>query len=222
MGVCLFVTFYALNEFGLLGPRLASIIWLFIVVVVGLAFVWNLSTAVLAPAKPNWRLINLTSLGAARLRILIMLSAFSFAFAYISVELADILNARLEFAQVSGLVGALLQGIVLFLISGLKPRPALVATPTHRERMEAQLEAAAQPREAAASDIPNDTTPLAEAGGRPWPMLLRLPLIAASIFLIACALSGYVGLASFASRQLVVTGALLATMYLGYIVISNF
>jgi potassium efflux system protein len=46
---------------------------------------------------------------------------------------------------------------------------------------------------------------------------LRFLLLAVGLGLLATALSGYVGLAKFASSQIVVTGAIIVTMYLGFL-----
>lgn len=55
-------------------------------------------------------------------------------------------------------------------------------------------------------------------GGRPgaWPDWVKWPLVVTGTVLIVAALAGYIGLARFASQQIVITGAILATMYLGY------
>ncbi|PWV99025.1 small-conductance mechanosensitive channel [Hoeflea marina] len=63
---------------------------------------------------------------------------------------------------------------------------------------------------------------LAESGdpkdpGRPWPRLISAALMLAGLGLVLMALTGYVGLARFAATQIVVTGAILATMYIGYL-----
>jgi potassium efflux system protein len=48
-----------------------------------------------------------------------------------------------------------------------------------------------------------------------WPRYVRYPLIVAALAIIAAAFLGYIGLARFAAAQIVVTGAILATMYIG-------
>ncbi len=48
-----------------------------------------------------------------------------------------------------------------------------------------------------------------------WPAWIRIPLLLIAIFIIAAAVSGYIGLARFAAAQVVVTGAILATMFIG-------
>jgi potassium efflux system protein len=48
-----------------------------------------------------------------------------------------------------------------------------------------------------------------------WPAWFRVPLLLIAGFIITAAVTGYVGLARFAATQVVVTGAILATMYIG-------
>lgn len=50
---------------------------------------------------------------------------------------------------------------------------------------------------------------------REWPAWIRTPLLLIALFIVVAALSGYVGLARFTSAQVVVTGAILATMFIG-------
>ncbi len=54
-----------------------------------------------------------------------------------------------------------------------------------------------------------------EDTGLPWPRWLRVVLQLAGIALIIAALIGYIGLARFAATQIVMTGAVLATIYIG-------
>jgi len=52
---------------------------------------------------------------------------------------------------------------------------------------------------------------------RSWNPLLRIAIIAVGAITILAALSGYVGFARFVASQIVVTGATLATMYIGFL-----
>lgn len=52
---------------------------------------------------------------------------------------------------------------------------------------------------------------------RPWPAWLRFLAIALGLFTIAAALLGYIGLALFVSFQVVVTGTVLVTAYIGFL-----
>lgn len=51
----------------------------------------------------------------------------------------------------------------------------------------------------------------------PWPRVIRVILLVGGIALIITALVGYIGLAQFASTQIVITGALLITIYIGFL-----
>lgn len=57
----------------------------------------------------------------------------------------------------------------------------------------------------------------ADGSWRPWPAWLRLTSIALGLFTIAAALFGYIGLAIFVSLQVVVTGTILVTAYIGFL-----
>ncbi len=48
-----------------------------------------------------------------------------------------------------------------------------------------------------------------------WPRYVRIPILVMAVIIIAAAVSGYIGLARFLAAQIVVTGAILATMYIG-------
>lgn len=50
---------------------------------------------------------------------------------------------------------------------------------------------------------------------RPWPVAIRVPMILLAGFVIVAAALGYVGLARFMAAQIVITGAILATMLIG-------
>ncbi|MBZ9820442.1 mechanosensitive ion channel family protein [Mesorhizobium sp. CA4] len=57
----------------------------------------------------------------------------------------------------------------------------------------------------------------ADGSWRPWPAWLRFMAIALGLFTIAAALLGYIGLALFVSFQVVVTGTVLVTAYIGFL-----
>ncbi|THK37229.1 mechanosensitive ion channel family protein [Ensifer sp. MPMI2T] len=54
-----------------------------------------------------------------------------------------------------------------------------------------------------------------DAPGRPWPRVIWILLLLMGAMLVAIALAGYVGLARFIATQIIVTGAILVTMYIG-------
>ena len=55
------------------------------------------------------------------------------------------------------------------------------------------------------------------ADARPWPQWVRYTMFTIGGIPIVAALLGYIGLARFASQQIVITGAILTTMYIGYL-----
>ncbi|MEQ8480422.1 MAG: mechanosensitive ion channel [Hoeflea sp.] len=57
----------------------------------------------------------------------------------------------------------------------------------------------------------------ASDNGQSWPRLISATLLVAGFGLIVTALLGYIGLARFVATQIVVTGAILTTMYIGYL-----
>ena len=59
--------------------------------------------------------------------------------------------------------------------------------------------------------------PFVDAEGRPrhWPLLLRIAFYVIGGVTVLAALLGYVGFAKFVSQQIVITGAILAMMYIG-------
>lgn len=61
--------------------------------------------------------------------------------------------------------------------------------------------------------------PMADEDGtsRPWPKVISLPLLVLGLALIFLPLFGFVGLARFVATQVVILGALLVTMYLGFL-----
>ena len=60
---------------------------------------------------------------------------------------------------------------------------------------------------------PFDDPQTREAEG--WPRYVRIPILVMAVFIIAAAVTGYIGFARFLAAQIVVTGAILATMYIG-------
>ncbi len=61
--------------------------------------------------------------------------------------------------------------------------------------------------------------PFVDGDGQPkgWPLLVRLAAFGLGGATIFAALAGYIGLARFVSQQIVITGAIVATMYIGFL-----
>ncbi|WP_242223578.1 mechanosensitive ion channel family protein [Shinella zoogloeoides] len=56
-----------------------------------------------------------------------------------------------------------------------------------------------------------------DSPGRPWPRSIFVLLVLTGLGLIFAALLGYVGMARFVATQIVVTGAVIVTMYIGFL-----
>lgn len=56
-----------------------------------------------------------------------------------------------------------------------------------------------------------------DSQGRPWPRSMFILLILTGLGLIFASLLGYVGMARFVATQIIVTGAVLVTMYIGFL-----
>ncbi|MEQ8399428.1 MAG: mechanosensitive ion channel [Roseitalea porphyridii] len=176
-----------LDTASLLRPDIFAILSRLLLGIAAILLVWRLAEAVLAPSKPNWRLITVTD-GAAR-----SLKAFAVAMAVVTVadllvaQISDIVGTSLPITIARSLIVSLAVGVLLIVIAFIRPRP-----PEHDE-------------ENAVLGPP-----------RPWPGWIKWPLVALGAMLILAALAGYIGFARFAAQQIVITGAVLATIYLGY------
>ncbi|WP_343213966.1 mechanosensitive ion channel family protein [Ensifer oleiphilus] len=56
-----------------------------------------------------------------------------------------------------------------------------------------------------------------DAPGRPWPRIVSIGLILTGASLIIAAAAGYVGLSRFIATQIIITGAILVMMYIGFL-----
>lgn len=153
-----------------------SVLW----TIVGLYFVWRLSHAILAPKRPQWRLVSVSDHGARMLVGYCMLLALANGLAYIGDQINVALDAPVVLTVAEGFVSSILIGAILLLLAFVRP-------------ME-----------------------VGEGGHGAWPKPIRYLLILMSIGLILTSLFGYIGLAQFAASQIVVTGAVLVMIYIGY------
>jgi potassium efflux system protein len=56
-----------------------------------------------------------------------------------------------------------------------------------------------------------------DAPGRPWPRIVSIGLVLTGASLIIAAATGYVGLSRFIATQIIITGAILVMMYIGFL-----
>lgn len=183
VGAFAFACYSLLYSFNVLRPDIAPMISQLLAVCVGLYFVSALSRAVLAPKRPEWRLVNVSDDGARKLERSIFAMALANALDYFLGGVSVALGSPIVLTVAKSMIASIVIGVILIWISFIKPML--------RE-----------------GEDPGNV-------GRPWPRALSTLLMVTGFGLIALALIGYVGLARFIATQIVVTGAILVTMYIG-------
>lgn len=183
VGAFAFACYSLLYSFNVLRPDIAPMVSQLFVVCVGLYFVSALTRAVLAPKRPEWRLVNVSNSGARRLEWSIFAMASANAVDYFLGAVNVSLGSPVVLTVAKSLIASIVIGVILLWIAFIRPM--------------------LRPGEDPASE------------GRPWPRALSMVLMLTGFGLIALAVIGYVGLARFVATQIVVTGAILVTMYIG-------
>ena len=200
LGFLLFGVFTVavLEYFGLLDdPVVESMAVVLVLALVGLQFAWSVLRVALAPGRPSWRLFDLDDRAATTLFRLASLVVLVFVLDGFFGFFLTRTGAPVTLLVIQNLVAVVLTGGLLIAIASMRhARLALV----HASEV--------QDGEAALTAAPS-------AERRRWSPAIRLPLLAIGVALIVSALLGYIGLAQFAARQIVVTGAIVATMFIG-------
>jgi len=149
-------------------------------------FIWQLADAVLSPRHPDWRLVRVTDRGGKMLVSAIVVMAVVNGLDYFLGAISEVLNSPLELTIAKSVVASLVIGVILFVLSFAHPIP--------------------QP-------IREDEVPVSSA--RAWPRWLAITLRVMGAILILTVMAGYAGLARFFATQIVLTGAVLVTIYIG-------
>lgn len=183
LGAFLGASFLFLDTFNVLRPDIAPIA----VALFGFAglvfFVSMLARAVLAPRAPSWRLVRLSNKGARDLNFAVLSMAVVNGFDYVLGAISETLSSPVVLTVMKSFVSSVVVGLIIFVVSFLRPVLAESGDPAER--------------------------------GRPWPKTLAVSFRLIGIALILLSAIGYVGLSRFLATQIVVTGAVLATMYIG-------
>ncbi|MET3598610.1 mechanosensitive ion channel family protein [Martelella mangrovi] len=152
-------------------------------------FVFLLSRNVLTPRRPQWRLMPVSDSAARNLTLAFTAMACINWFDILIGVLNDTLDADVRLDVLRSLVSSVLIGGILIAVSFIHTRP--------RET---------------------------ENGSRKKTMRLLFPSLISGLarlvglFVVLTALIGYVALARFVAQQIVLTGAVLITMYIGILV----
>ena len=237
LAVFLFMTF---EWFGVIDGTIAPLLAATLAALVALQFTLTVIRTALTPREPQWRLLNLDDRASSTLSWLASLIVFAFVFDVWFGEVAQLTGAPLRVIVAENFIAAIVIGIALVAIAQMKAgrlepsKAAPVQRPPEPDIIndaEAELsdELVASPKEepvVVAEAVPagmaglgevSTETPSISQERRHWSALIRVPLLVLGIGIILAALLGYIGLAQFAAKQIVVTGAILATMYIGFL-----
>ncbi|MGE3307877.1 MAG: mechanosensitive ion channel domain-containing protein [Rhizobiaceae bacterium] len=149
--------------------------------VIGIVFfVHRLSSRMVAPQLPAWRLIPVHNRAARTLVRLVTLTAFFTGLDYLFSDIYSVMRSPLSLTVVEAFFSTIITGLLVICIGLVRP--------------------------------------FMDADGRPrrWHWSVRFVLFLLGVGTILAALTGYIGMARFLSQQIVVTGAILAMMYLGF------
>ncbi|MHB0951874.1 MAG: mechanosensitive ion channel domain-containing protein [Allorhizobium sp.] len=183
LGAFLMATFFFLDIFKVLRQDIAPIAAAVFALIGLVFFIGTLSQAVLAPRAPSWRLVRVSDKGARHLAAAILAMAVINGLDYVLGAISEALSSPVVLTVIKSFFSSTLVGLIIFLVSFMKP---IVA-------------GSGDPR------LP----------GRPWPKSVAVLLRIIGIGLIVTSAIGYVGLARFLATQIIVTGAVGATVYIG-------
>ncbi|OJT99639.1 MAG: mechanosensitive ion channel protein [Rhizobium sp. 63-7] len=176
-------SFFFMNSFNVLRADIAPIISSALGFTGAVYFVGRLTHAVFAPGWPDWRLVRVSNTGAHQLDWAILAMAFVSGVDYVFSGISEALGSPVILTVMKSFAASLVVGLILFIISFLRPVLAVSGDPEER--------------------------------GRPWPRPMAILLRLTGIALVVACVTGYVGLARFVATQIVLTGAVVATMYIG-------
>ncbi|MCY6380028.1 mechanosensitive ion channel family protein [Hoeflea prorocentri] len=183
IGVAIFcsLALFFLDNFNVLRRDIANLLTPLVQFIIVLFFVGRLANAVLAPAHPHWRLVNVSDRGAHTLWWLIFGMTFINAFDYLAGSVSDVLQSPAILTIARSFVASVLIGGLLVLLSRVQP-------------------------------MKTD-----DGSSKPWPRSVSIPLMVLGLALILFSVFGYVGLTRFVATQVIILGALLVAMYLGFL-----
>lgn len=186
----------SLDLLGHLPLQIKHVGWTLMAGVAFVAAIHALTNGVLAPTRPDWRLAMVTDAQAASLRGLLDLASFVVAFGFVLRELGSVVFLPPAYAApVSAFVALVVAAILALCLFVVRPTP---------EGEEIQL--------------PFDTE---RNGGFGWLGKVRIVLWILVVAVFVALLLGYLSLARFMMAQFVVTGGLIATLYLAHHLIDE-
>lgn len=181
LAVFLVATYFFFNYFNLLRSDIEPLLATVFNVIATVYFINRLAWAALSPRLPNWRLVDIETAPATTLYWLIWATSVVTGLDFIANRVNEVQSSPLSLTIAKSLLATVIVGVLLILISMVKPHPG------------------------------------EDGKRRPWGVAFRFLLRATGGVTILAALLGYIGLARFISQQVVITGALVATMYIGFL-----
>ncbi|MGX5668494.1 mechanosensitive ion channel domain-containing protein [Rhizobium daejeonense] len=183
LGAFLGASFFFLDTFNVLRSDISPIASALFGLAGLVFFVSMLARAVLAPKAPSWRLVRLSNKGARDINIAVVVMAVVNGFDYVLGAISETLSSPVVLTVMKSLVSSVIVGIIIFVVSFLRP-------------------------------VLSDSHDPAERG-KPWPKAFAVLLRLIGFGLVFASVIGYVGLARFLATQIILTGAVIATMYIG-------
>ena len=190
LGILLLValTYAALEALGLLTVRVRPLLLAALGLLAGTQFAIAVVQATLSPGRREWRLLDVSDHAAQRLAWLASLVVVVFAVDIFLDRTARVIPSSLDVTVAQNVLAAVIVGALLIAMAMVHPGRGDSAQ-AHGPARRAQR----------------------------WSAVFRWGLAALGLALILSALFGYVALAQFMTLQIVVTGAILATMWIGFL-----
>ncbi|WP_144409626.1 mechanosensitive ion channel domain-containing protein [Martelella endophytica] len=187
--VFLIASFILLESMNVLLPDARRFVGVAFAVFAIITFAYLLSRNTLAPGRPQWRLLPISDSAARKLTLALTTMVAVNWLDRLFAVLNDTLNADVHLEVMRNLITAVLIGSILIAISFIKLRAG---------------EGTVAPGRGLLNFL--------------RPSFIRLVVRLGGGFVVLSALTGYVSLARFAAMQVVLTGAVLITTYIGILV----
>jgi potassium-dependent mechanosensitive channel len=182
-----------------------------------------LARAVMAPKRARWRLVDLADKPARKIATTVSWIAGVYSLDLVLKELIRILYLPLPVSIAVASLGSIAIALLLVRLvrTDFTPAAKLVTGEGSLPPVPPQSSSHSTPPAAVpAADVPADATaagPSRLAFLRP--VLLKLPLLAAALGIMAASLSGYIALGRFMAGQMVVTGSVVVLVLLLHLAI---
>lgn len=127
-------SFFLLDNFNVLRADISPIISAFLALAVAIFFVYRLTTAVLAPFEPSWRLPHVSDHGARMLTVTIVALAVVISLDFFLSAISTALDSDVVLTVVKSFISSIISGLILFSMSFIRPLRNPEATDGERGR----------------------------------------------------------------------------------------